>query len=103
MKKLDRRKFLKGAATGALVGGLGFDTATLLGVDRKEERNTGAGRWLQFRGDRALTGRSSLNGNIREPATHWKQFFGASETLLSVNFPEQCGKKAMVELPVTDL
>ena len=29
MKELDRRKFLKGAATGVLVGGLGFDTATL--------------------------------------------------------------------------
>ena len=103
MKELDRRKFLKGAATGVLGGGLGFDTATLLGAERKEERDTGAGQWLQFRGDRALTGRSSLKGNIKEPAIRWKQFCGARETLLSVNFHVQGDKKATVELPVTDL
>src|SRR5262249_8754558 len=98
MKELDRRKFLIGAVTGALLGGLGFDTATLQDDDRKEERNHGAGQWLQFRGDRALTGRSSLKGNIREPAVLWKQFCGARETLLSLNFLEQREKKANVEL-----
>lgn len=43
-----------------------------------------AGTWLQFRGDRALTGRSALKGNIRNPAVVWKQFVGARETLLAV-------------------
>src|SRR5262249_2866135 len=103
MKELDRRTFLTGAAAGALVGGLGFDTATPPGVDRKEEGNPEAGQWFQFRGDRALTGRSSLKGNIREPAIRWKQFCGARETLLSVRFHEQGDRKATVELPVTDL
>ena len=103
MNELDRREFLKGAATGVLVGGLGFDTATLLGAERKEERDTGAGQWLQFRGDRTLTGRSSLKGNIREPAIRWKQFCGARETLLSVDFLEQGDRKATVKLPVADL
>lgn len=88
---------MTGAATGALVGG------TLPGVDRTEERNTGAGQWLQFRGDRALTGRSSLKGNIREPAIHWKQFCGARETLLSVTLHEPGDERATVQLPVADL
>jgi outer membrane protein assembly factor BamB len=103
MKELDRREFLNAAATGALVAGLGFDNSTALGDERKEGRNTRAGQWLQFRGDRALTGRSPLKGNIREPAIRWKQFCGARETLLSVSFQPQGDKKATVELPVTNL
>ena len=103
MNELDRREFLKGAATGVLVGGPGFDSATLLGAERKEEGDTGAGQWLQFRGDRTLTGRSSLKGNIREPAIRWKQFCGARETLLSVDFLEQGDRTATVKLPVADL
>jgi hypothetical protein len=100
MNELDRRKFLKGAATGVLVGGLGFDTATLLGAERKEEGDTGAGRWLQFSGDRTLTGRSSLKGNIREPAIRWKQFCGASHKFVwstswhIPTLPDRSGKSA---------
>jgi len=44
------------------------------------------GEWLQFRHDRALTGRTSLTGHIRQPVVKWKQFVGARETLLAVRF-----------------
>ncbi|QEH31770.1 FG-GAP repeat protein [Aquisphaera giovannonii] len=42
------------------------------------------GAWLQFRGDRGLTGHSSLKGRIRHPGTVWTQFVGARATLLAV-------------------
>ncbi|MBI2194186.1 MAG: VCBS repeat-containing protein [Planctomycetes bacterium] len=42
------------------------------------------GDWLQFRGDRALTGRSTLRGRISKPAVSWKHFVGGRETWLTV-------------------
>lgn len=50
---------------------------------------TRAGEWLQFRGDRQLTGRSSLKGNIVLPAILWRHFIGARETLLQARFSPQ--------------
>jgi hypothetical protein len=44
------------------------------------------GEWLQIRGDRALSGRCLIKGRIVSPAIHWKQFIGARESLLEVDF-----------------
>jgi outer membrane protein assembly factor BamB len=60
------------------------------------------GQWLQFRGDRALTGHSSLKGRIRTPAVRWKQFVGARETLLSIQW-NQNAKESLTPLPAADL
>jgi outer membrane protein assembly factor BamB len=97
--EVDRRKFLELAVTGAATGGLWFDAAMVRGLDHKEEKNTEMGQWLQFRGDRALTGRSSLKGSIKKPAINWKHFCGARETLLAVKFHEHGEKRATVQLP----
>jgi len=60
----------------------------------------GQGEWLQFRHDRALTGRTSLTGHIRQPAVKWKQFAGARETLAAVRFSGH-GNTAL-SLPAVD-
>ena len=40
--------------------------------------------WHQFRGNRFLTGRSLLKGNILYPQIKWKNFIGARETLVNI-------------------
>lgn len=60
-----------------------------------------SGAWLQFRGDRGLTGRSPLKGNVTAPTIKWKQFIGARETLLFVKFDGS--KSAKFPLPTSDL
>src|SRR5271157_5361298 len=61
----------------------------------------GQGNWLQFRGDRALTGRSALKGHIHSPAVLWHQFIGARETLLTLSFSGD--GETTIPLPDTDL
>ena len=58
------------------------------------------GEWLQFRHDRALTGRTSLTGHIRQPALKWKQFVGARETLVAVRFSGH--GETTISLPAVD-
>jgi hypothetical protein len=58
------------------------------------------GEWLQFRRDRALTGRCPLKGDITSPAILWRRFIGARETLLGVRFGS--GAKT-VPLPAQDV
>ena len=60
----------------------------------------GQGEWLQFRHDRALTGRTSLTGHIRKPVVTWKRFLGARESLLAVRFTRQ--GDANLALPAAD-
>jgi outer membrane protein assembly factor BamB len=81
---------LMGAAAAAATAANGASTAA---VDR--------GRWTQFRGGPALTGRSSLQGGIRQPAIVWKQFIGARETYLVV-CPSKRGRSSL-RLPTADL
>ncbi len=61
----------------------------------------GQGNWLQFWGDRALSGRSALKGRIRGPAVNWKQFIGARETLVAVHFSND--GETTIPLPDADL
>ena len=68
------------------------------GEDASQDQR--AGQWLQFRGDRALTGRSLLKGNISSPEIKWKYFIGAREALMSVSVGGQGGS---VKLPDSDL
>ena len=78
-----------------------FVAAFLIVWDSAALAGDGQGKWLQFRGDRALTGRSSLKGLIRRPAVIWKQFVGGRETLLAVRFSGD-GPTA-IALPDTNL
>lgn len=76
--------------------------APIGGIKPLQERDMArSGSWLQFRGDRCLTGRSFLKGNITMPAIKWKKFVGAREMLLLVRFG--AGKTARLPLPNNDL
>ena len=46
---------------------------------------TDLGQWWQPRGNRRLTGRSSVRGNIATPAILWKHSMGARQTLLATS------------------
>jgi prepilin-type processing-associated H-X9-DG protein len=59
------------------------------------------GNWLQFRGDRALTGRSTLKGDIRSPKILWKRSVGARETLVALRLGS--GKMSKLSLPDADV
>jgi len=54
------------------------------------------GEWLQFRGDRKLTGRSNLVGRIRSPRVKWKHFAGSRESLLAVSLSTAPVKNLLV-------
>ena len=70
-----------------LNGSMTMTTAFVIGVlGTSIQAGEGRGEWLQFRHDRALTGRTSLTGHIRQPVLKWKQFVGARESLLAVRF-----------------
>lgn len=62
---------------------------------------TATGEWRQFRGDRALTGRSPLSGDITAPAICWRQFVGARETLVGARL--QPGAETALPLPSQDV
>src|SRR5689334_9162186 len=53
-------------------------------TSRAGDQPTDLGEWWQFRGNRTLTGRSALRGNIVKPAIQWRRFCGARETYLSL-------------------
>jgi len=72
------------------------------GVPVRSAPAAALGQWLQFRGDRALTGRSPLKGSITSPAVKWKQFVGARETLAVVDFGD-AAQSATLDLPRADL
>ena len=75
--------------------------ATVIGIlVASIQAGEGKGEWLQFRHDRALTGRTSSTGHIRRPAVQWKQFVGARETLVAVRFSGR-GDTAL-SLPAVD-
>src|SRR4051812_43675029 len=57
------------------------------------------GQWIQFRADRALTGRSLLPGKITTPKVLWKRFIGGRETLLEVKLGA-AETASDVELPI---
>ncbi|WP_165228930.1 FG-GAP repeat domain-containing protein [Aquisphaera insulae] len=60
-----------------------------------------AGSWLQFRGDRGLTGHSAIRGAIRDPVTTWTQFVGDRGTLLAVRLAGE-GPSSLA-LPACDI
>src|SRR3954452_16267595 len=83
---------LAGAMAGAAGGGAGA---------AGEGPRPGAGAWTQFRGDAALTGRSTAKGRIRTPSVLWKRFIGARETLVRVRL--NGGDAGTARLPEQDL
>ena len=89
-------------------GGGGFDLGPIPEVDidcRRVSKGAGSspvdpslrGTWLQFRGDRALTGRSELVGEIRCPEVLWQLDLGARQNLVSIE-PSSKGEK--LDLPI---
>jgi len=56
--------------------------------------------WLQYRGDRCLTGRCWSTGDIATPALKWSRFIGARESLLS--FSTESGNPGTQQLPTSD-
>jgi len=65
-----------------------------------EAASEDSGSWRQFRGDQALTGRSSLTGAIKTPKTEWKHFVGARETLVALSFDGS--QPCVIPLPDSD-
>jgi len=62
-----------------------------------------AGQWVQFRGDRALSGRAMLSGVIQKPKVLWKRFIGGRETFLNVQFDRTTVQHSSLVLPTVDL
>lgn len=86
---------------GVVLAGLALLPAGRAAADEAAgPRPSHAGEWLQHRGDRGLSGRSPLKGNISSPAVKWKRFLGVRETLLEVQFAE--GGPAALDLPQAD-
>jgi len=57
--------------------------------------------WLQFCGDRYLTGRSAAKGCITKPEIHWKHSISGRETYLQVDLPRAGSSKT--SLPHADI
>ena len=63
---------------------------------------TDLGQWWQARGNRRMTGRSSVKGNIKTPAILWKYPMAARQTLLAATFMKG-GVEHPISLPNADI
>src|SRR3954471_4574511 len=62
---------------------------------------TQSGQWWESRGDRRLTARSTVKGNITKPAVLWKHRVAAREALLTAKL-DNAGRRDL-KLPDQDL
>lgn len=73
-------------------------------ASRAGDQPTDQGEWWQFRGNRTLTGHTTLRGTISKPAVHWRHFCGARETYLALAVKGSGAQgKQTFELPTADL
>src|SRR5262245_25430309 len=74
---------------GALMSMAGAAFAALPELKKQSastQASTTIGQWWQYRGDRRLSGRCAIKGNIEKPAIRWAHPIAGRETLLEVSF-----------------